>query len=261
MKRMRRSTLAAVLLGFAALSSPAWAQPAASDLELLRRDIQNLRAVIDEQRAAIAELRTTLRRLEQAVAEAGRRGEAAREVTVTIDRQPVRGRPDAPVTIVEFSDFECPFCARFSQDVFPKVDRELIATGKLRIVYRDFPLPTHPYAEEAAYAAICADQQGKFWPMHDTLFANQRALDPTSLRQYAKELRLDAAAFETCMQSDGPKADIERDRHDGVEAGVRGTPAFVIGRTVPGSTVTGEMVIGVQSFEAIRAKIDSLTKR
>ena len=93
--------------------------------------------------------------------------------------------------------------------------------------------------------------------MHDTLFANQRALDPTSLRQYAKKLGLDAAVFEACMQSDGPKADIERDRHDGVEAGVRGTPAFVIGRTIPGSTVTGEMVIGIQSFEAVRAKIDA----
>lgn len=234
------------------------AQAAPSDLEALRREVQSLRALVNAQQGTIAELKAAMARLEQAVAQ---RSDAPREVTVSIDGQPVRGRPDAPVTVVEFSDFECPFCARFARDVFPAVDRELIATGRVKLIYRDFPLPIHPYAEEAAYAGICADQQGKFWAMHDRMFADQRALDPTSLRQHAKDLGLDSAAFETCMQSDGPKADIERDKRDGVAAGVRGTPAFLIGRTGPGTTVTGELVIGVQSLEAIRAKVEALTKR
>ena len=234
------------------------AQTVPSELEALRREVQSLRALVNAQQAAIAELKAAMARLEQAAAQ---RSEAPREIMVSIDGQPFRGRVDAPVTLVEFSDFECQFCAKFFRDVLPAVERELIATGKVKMVYRDFPLPNHPYAEEAAYAGICADQQHQFWAMHDRMFANQRALDPTSLRGYAKGLGLDTAAFETCMQSDGPKADIERDKRDGVAAGVRGTPAFLIGRTGPGTTVTGELVIGVQSLDAIRAKVEALTKR
>lgn len=255
MIRMRLLAIGAAMV--MAGGSPGWSQAPTSELEALRREVRQLRSVVEAQQAALAELKAALARLETSAKKA-QSEEAGKEVTVDIAGQPFKGRPDAPVTIVEFSDFECPFCARFFRDVLPSVERELIAAGRLKYVYRDFPLPVHPYAEEAAYAGICADRQGKFWPMHDRMFSNPRALDPTSLRQHGRDLGLDAGLFESCLRSDEPKAEIERDRRDGMAAGVRGTPAFVIGRT-QGTTVTGEIMIGVQSLEVLRNKVEALS--
>jgi protein-disulfide isomerase len=158
---------------------------------------------------------------------------------------PQRGAAAAPVTIVEFSDFQCPFCARYT----PVLSRILAAyPSQVRLLYRYYPLtPIHPNAQKAAEAAVCADKQGKFWEMHDTLFAEQGALDVTALKEKAKRLGLDSAPFDECL--DGGKAldVISADVKAGLKLGLDATPA---------SFVNGRFVSGAATFEQLSALIN-----
>src|SRR2546423_7618516 len=149
-----------------------------------------------------------------------------------------RGAPVAPVTIVEFSDFQCPYCGR----VTPTVDELFKAyPGRLRIYFRHFPLPFHPDAPLAWEAALAADAQGKFWEMHDKLFANQQAIKRPDLERYAQELGLDMAKFKQALDAGTYKARIEEDKALGSGVGVNGTPAFFInGRSLVGAVPIGE---------------------
>jgi len=158
---------------------------------------------------------------------------------------PAKGPEKAPITIVEFSDFECPFCGRAEETV-----NEVVRAypDKIRLVYRDFPLPMHANAPKAAEAAHCAGDQGKYWDMHAKLFANQRALDVKSLKGYAKDLALDQAKFDKCLDS-GEKAKlVEEDHKAGGDLGVSGTPAFF---------VNGMLISGAQPFESFKSLIDA----
>ncbi|HJQ84328.1 MAG TPA: thioredoxin domain-containing protein [Candidatus Binatia bacterium] len=160
------------------------------------------------------------------------------------------GRPEkgggakAPITIIEFSDYECPFCKR-AETV---VDQVMKTYGdKIRLVFRDYPLPMHERARPAADAANCANAQGKFWEFHAKLFANQSALGDDKLKEYAKELGLDAAKFDQCLATKPHKAAIDKDIEDGAKVGVNGTPAFF---------VNGRMLSGAQPFEKFKEVID-----
>ncbi len=157
---------------------------------------------------------------------------------------PSRGPENAPVTIVEFSDFECPFCAR-ANGTLAQVEQAY--AGKVRVVFRDFPLSFHRNAQKAAEAGHCADDQGKFWEMHDKMFANQKALDVDSLKTYAKELGLDMQAFETCLDSGAKAGVVQANLADGRALGVNGTPAFFI---------NGRMISGALPFEEFKKVID-----
>lgn len=232
------------------------------DLEVLRQELERVRAELEEQRAIISKLKETVGRLEQASKAAKGRGaqaEQAKVVTVSTDRRPFKGDREAPVTLVEFSDFQCQYCARFFHDVLPALERDLIASGKLRFVYRHYPLPVHAHARPAAQAANCAQRQGKFWEMHDWLFAHQAALDESAFARAGRDLSLDVAAYDACRDSPEVRAEVDQDVRDAVKAGVRGTPAFVIGRSEPNGTVTGEVAVGVHSVEAIREQLEMLT--
>jgi predicted DsbA family dithiol-disulfide isomerase len=145
---------------------------------------------------------------------------------------PSKGPADAAVTIVEFSDFQCPACAQAT----PTVKRLLEQfPGKVRLVFRDFPLAMHPEAPKAAEAAGCAAEQGKFWEMHDRLFANQSALKPPDLKKHAAELGLDAPKFDACLDSGKQAAAQKVDLEEGRKLGVGGTPTFFVnGRLLPG---------------------------
>jgi len=146
---------------------------------------------------------------------------------------PSKGPADAPVTIVEFSDFECPYCSRAAQTVDKIVENN---AGKVRLVFRSYPLPFHKNAKKASEAALCANEQGKFWQMHDALFANQQKLEIADLKATAKTLGLDSAAFDACLDSGKFAAQIDADLKAGEKAGVEGTPAFFInGRFVAGA--------------------------
>ncbi|MDH7488785.1 MAG: DsbA family protein [Anaerolineae bacterium] len=170
-----------------------------------------------------------------------------RRYEVSLDDDPVKGSPDAPVTIVEFSEFQCPYCGYYSREVFPKIDEAYIKTGKVKYVFRDFPLSFHSNAQKAAEAAGCAGQQGKFWEYHDVLFAHQDALDIPSLKQYAADLGLDTAQFDACLDSGTMAKEVAGDAADGQTYGVSGTPAFF---------VNGIRLNGAQPFEAFQELIE-----
>jgi protein-disulfide isomerase len=139
---------------------------------------------------------------------------------------PARGPEDAPITIVEFSDYQCPFCRRAE----PTIEQVLARyEGKIRFVYRHFPLDRiHPQARGASEAAACADKQGKFWEYHSALFAENAQLERASLDALAEQLELDTAAFASCLEEGQTKELVEKDLQAGSEAGVTGTPAFFI---------------------------------
>src|SRR3989344_815406 len=121
-------------------------------------------------------------------------------VDVSLDDDPMLGQKDAPVTIVEFSDYQCPFCGRFYSQTLPQIKSKYIDTGKVRLVFRDFPLSFHPEALPAAVAANCAGTQGKYYEYHNKVFENQAVLSTANYKKWAQELGLDTAKWETCTK-------------------------------------------------------------
>jgi protein-disulfide isomerase len=160
---------------------------------------------------------------------------------------PSKGPDSAPVTIVEFSDFQCPYCSKAEATVKDLLELEKYK-GKIKLVYRDYPLPNHNLAPKAAEAAHCAGDQGKYWEMHDRLFAATPKLEVTDLKAYARELKLDEGRFSKCLDS-GEKSKVVADHFKaGNDAGVRGTPAFFI---------NGRLISGAQKLEAFTALVDA----
>ncbi len=168
---------------------------------------------------------------------------------------PARGDANASVTIVEFSDYQCPFCLTHFQQTMPQLLKDYIDTGKVKYVFMDFPLDSiHPQARKAAEAAECAGAQDKYWEMHDKLFGDQatwngndKAVDV--FKKYAADLKLDATAFDKCLDEGKFAAEVEADEQEGLAAGVTGTPAFFI---------NGRYLSGAQPFEVFQQIIDSL---
>ncbi|RMD58560.1 DsbA family protein [Candidatus Woesearchaeota archaeon] len=171
---------------------------------------------------------------------------------VSSDNDPVKGSEDALIEIVEFSDFECPFCARFFEQTLPLLEENYIKTGKVKLVYRDFPLGFHKNAQKAAEAAECANEQGKFWEYHDKIFSNQQSLDIASLKQYAKDVGLDALKFDSCLDSGRMSEEVRADSRDGAGYGVTGTPTFFI---------NGIKLVGAQPYEAFKQVIEQELER
>lgn len=182
----------------------------------------------------------------------------AAEVKINIAGAPSLGRADAPVTIIEFSDFECPFCQRFKQSTLPEIKRNYIDTGKVRYVFLDFPLEQmHAKARKAAEAAHCAGEQGKFWEMHGILFENTTNLDQSQYPEYAKRLNLNVTAFETCLRTGTQSAKVNRGLASGRSVGIGATPSFIVTKTDGGDTVGGGLIIrGAQPFERYRQALD-----
>jgi predicted DsbA family dithiol-disulfide isomerase len=156
-----------------------------------------------------------------------------------------RGPSSAPVTIVEFSDYQCPYCSRAEETVKKVMDEY---KGKVRLFYRDYPLPFHAQAEKASEAALCAADQNKYWEMHEKLFANQQALGVPQLKEHAKGLGLDQAKFDKCLDGGDKAKEVEVSRKAGEEAGVNGTPHFFI---------NGRPLSGAQPFEEFKKVIDA----
>lgn len=178
-------------------------------------------------------------------------------LTVKGDAIHVLGKSDAPLTMVEFTDYQCPFCGRFEASTFPEIKTNYIDTGKLRLIVRDLPLEgLHPYAMKAAQAVHCAADQGKFWAMHDLLFKNQNRLDADSLSGYAtKDLGLNGATFSKCMADGKHLQEIAGEVRYAQSLGITGTPTFIIGKT-QGDTVEGRVVVGALPYANFAAVID-----
>jgi protein-disulfide isomerase len=172
--------------------------------------------------------------------------QAERIVTdINITGAPAKGPQNAPVTIIAFSDFQCPFCSR----AVPTLKQiEDTYGNKVRVVFKHQPLPMHPFAKGAAMASMAANEQGKFWEMHDKLFANQGALDRGSLERYAQELGLDMGKFKAAMDSNKFDSYVSADAAEGMRVGANGTPTFF---------VNGHQIIGAESFERFKGVIDA----
>jgi protein-disulfide isomerase len=197
----------------------------------------------DQQRQILAKLKDLDEKLDRVASRAGppprQAGpDAARAYNLPVGKSPVKGPADAPVTIVEFSDYQCPFCARSE----PLVKQALAAyPTQVRLVYKHFPLTAiHPQALPAALAAAAAQKQGKFWEMHEKLFANQQALAPEQIQQYARQIGLDMEQFNADLQSDDVKAMVQEDAQLAERAGVRGTPTiFINGKVLQNRSLDG----------------------
>jgi protein-disulfide isomerase len=170
---------------------------------------------------------------------------------------PVLGRPDAPVTMVEFTDLECPFCRQFHTAAFEQIKKNYIDTGKVRFVSRDLPLPFHPNARLAALAARCAADENKFWEMRHLLMLNGAALSRAAMSQFASTLGLDVTRFEGCLTTERHQAAIDRDVADAEAAEVNGTPTFVLGKTLA-QGFEGLRIVGAQPYPVFEQKIREL---
>jgi len=180
---------------------------------------------------------------------------ARENIKVDTGHLPVLGNQNAKVTIVEFSDFQCPFCRRFYTDAYQQLKKEYIDTGKVKLYFRHYPLDFHPQAVPAAIASECANDQGKFWEMHDKLYDEQEkkgsgtTIEFTNdeIKTWGADLGLNSTTFNECLDTKKHEAAVTKDTSDGSSAGVTGTPAFFI---------NGTELIGAQPFEAFKAIID-----
>lgn len=179
------------------------------------------------------------------------------KVDVSVDDDPMLGNPKAKITLVEFSDFQCPFCRSFWGGAFQQIKKEYIDTGKVKFVYRDFPLSFHPGAQPASEGAECADDQGKFWEFHDKIFGEQAKqgggtiqFSENDVREWASGVSgLDMNKWNECFNSNKYQQEVKKDFDDGSKYGVSGTPTVFI---------NGKPVVGAQPFSAFKAEIDKL---
>ena len=179
---------------------------------------------------------------------------------ISADNDPIIGNPDAPITIIEFSDFQCPFCARFHIQTLPTIMEEYIEKGSVKLVFRDFPIQSiHPNAVPASVAAECANEQGKFKQMHDMLFEKQKEWSDLEtvyaielFNQYSEQINLEQEQFSSCLSTAKYVKEIQNDLDDGRTYGVTGTPGFFIGNQQIGFVE----LKGAQPFESFKNVID-----
>ncbi len=249
---MRSILLPALMI--LALASSTWAQTQGTtrDLAAIKADLERITADLELVKSQLGQL---LRLASPRPVQRGVASSAA--VRTSVADAPMLGRADAPVTLVEFSDYQCPFCQRFFATTLSALKKHYVDTGKVRYVFRDFPLDQmHPQARKAAEAAHCAGEQGKYWEMHEVLFQNQRTLAPPQLTVHARTVGVDGSKFDECLSSGRPAARVERGLADGAAVGVQGTPTFVVGKTKPGDFVEGTPIRGAQPLEMFRRIID-----
>ena len=246
-----RALMALALLG-AGFSVPALAQ-SEDEVGALRQEVEELKRgqkrileQLDELQALIQRRRVTA---------------AVAEVELSTEGAASMGRADAKVTLVEFSDYQCPFCGRFTRTTLPRLIENYVSTGKVRYVFRDFPIQSiHRAAMGAAVAARCAGDQGKYWEAHDSLFAAQKQLGRKDWAGLTKDLALDSEAFAACLEEKRHRAAIAKDLAAGRRAGVRGTPTFFLGLTEPGQPTVkaSRRLVGAKPYAQFKEAIEAL---
>ncbi len=231
-----------LVLAFAALaSSLAFADGITSQqADAILQELRNIRALLE--------------RGQPAPAQAPQPAPAA-PVKVSLKGAYILGKADAPVTMVEFTDYECPFCRQFHNASFDELKRKYVDTGKMRYVSRDYPLPFHPRALPAAKVARCAGEQGRFWEMRHALITN--ALDTETMVNLAKGLKLDQKALQACIADQRVDKALQDDIADADAMGVSGTPTFVLGRS-NGDSVEGLRIVGAQPLATFEGRIQAL---
>lgn len=245
---------------FLATSIIFFADPAIAQQQPTREELKDLQKQIDEvketQKVILKELQEIKNFLQ---------GRAAQpnfpppNLTVSVDGSPFKGNENTKLTLIEFSDYQCPFCARHFRENLPQIEKDYINTGKLNYVLRDFPLESiHRDAFRAAEAANCAGEQGKYWEMHDRLFQNQNQIGAADLPKHAQAIGLDGTAFRQCLDTGKQAAKIRKDLADGQMAGVRGTPTFFLGIQDSDSQTLKvlRMIVGAQPYAQFKAAIE-----
>ncbi|MGO9227810.1 MAG: DsbA family protein [Bryobacteraceae bacterium] len=180
------------------------------------------------------------------------------KIKMNLEGMPMLGAKTAPVTMVEFTDYQCPFCRQFHVQTFAQLKKDFIDTGRVRFFSRDLPLDSmHPDAMRAAEATRCANDQGEFWRMRDLLGNHPDKLDLESLLGYAESLKLDVTPFRVCVVSEKYKGEVQADLMEAIRIGADGTPAFVIGKSTP-EGVEGDLAVGAQPGNIFDLKLKSL---
>lgn len=245
--------------------SPPLQQDQAQEIAQLKRQVQELR----DQQAQMQRELTAIKNFLQALIEQARPQGAAGApdvpglagASVPTEGEPALGSSSAPVTLMEVSDYQCPFCKQQTLRTFPQIDAEYIKTGKIRYLFVDYPIASlHPTAARSHEAANCAGEQGKYWEMHRSLFNSPVAKDDAALVAQAKAAGLDAARLQSCLASGKFTTSVQASVQRMEQLGIQGTPMVLIGRTpAPGQPMKIEkFVYGAQSFAAFKAAIDSL---
>lgn len=189
-------------------------------------------------------------------------------VKVSVDDDPVLGDQNAPVTLIEFSDYECPFCKRHFTQVYPEIKKNYIDTGKVKLVYRDLPLSFHdPMATTEAVAANCVREQGgdtAYFKMHDVMFekttSNGNGLTKDNLYSFVTDLGFNLDNFKTCLESGKYSEEIKKDIADGSSVGATGTPTFFVGKSTPDGVIEGAIIVGAYPYSEFQTQIDKLLK-
>lgn len=177
---------------------------------------------------------------------------------LSLDGAVLRGSTAARVALIEYSDFECPFCGKFARETLPTLEAKYVRTGQVLVAFRHYPLTIHALAVKAAEAAECAGKQGKFWEMHDRLFEEPRRLDGTDLRQSAQTLGLDGRAFENCLSGEAG-AKVRADMENAKALGITGTPTFFLGRVGPDGRIrVTQRLSGAQPTGIFEAALERL---
>lgn len=253
-QRLLLAVSSVVVLIFFAQTSFGQRRPTPEELQSLRKDVDTIKANQVDIEKSVKELK--------ALAGAGQPAPplTPENIVLGIDDDPVMGDQKARLVLVEFSDFQCPFCARFVQETLPEIENDYIKTGKLRYVFRDFPITgAHKDAFKAAMASGCALDQGKYWEMHDRLFENQTAFTVHNLTQRAEAIGLNKEKFQQCLNNNEYETEIQNDFAEGLKAGVNQTPTFFLGLTQPNSPKLKVLTVitGAKSYAVFKAAIDS----
>ena len=240
---MRLRLVPAVALFALMLSTPACAQ--SQEVETLRREVEALKL-------QLAQMSEELRRLQQAM--------GVRPTALSLGTAPSRGRADAPLVLVEFSDYECPFCIRHFQQTMPELEREYISTGKLRYVFMDYPIDQlHPAALKAHEAARCGGEQGRFWEMHQRLFTPAGTHGIDRLKALASEVGIDRGKFDSCLDSGRMQGPVRASVDKATQLGADGTPQMYLGvADASGSFRIIRSIRGAVPFPQIKQVIDGL---
>jgi protein-disulfide isomerase len=254
------AVVGSMLLG---LASPAVAQ-SQPDLETITRELASLREAQQNMAKDVEAIRTLLQQAmgpRPTPAAAGAAMPAAGAPPLKIAGRPSKGNPRAQLTMIEYSDYECPYCSQYVAQVYPQIERDYIKTNKVQYVFKNLPIEQlHQNAFKAHVAAACAGDQQRYWEMHDRLFQNQRNQTLDRFVELAVMLKLDPVAFRSCVESTKHDAVIREDVAEAQAGGVRGTPVFVFGFTdAKGQALTPvRVIVGAQSFEVFKQTIDAM---
>lgn len=254
-RRLLRACGASLVFVLAPLSVTCAAAQSPGEMAAMKQDIETLKAGQAALKKDIDEIKAILRPAPQKQII-----DAPPDVILNIEGRPARGAAGARLVLVEFSDYECPFCGKFVRDTLPQIDAAYVTPGKVLHVFRSFPLDSiHPNALKAHEAAACAGEQDKYWLMHARLFQNQRALTPPDLLESARSIGLDQKTFQQCLDSGRMTDGVKKDQDAGMKLGITGTPMFLIGIAgANGEVQVKKAISGAVPFAVFKQAFDDV---